>query len=90
MHNGITTDMLNELNHYLSMSGCCFKYTSINGPCNDLTVEIVPISRQYIKSFILNITQDFRQCLIEFFNNKGVKIEFNNDGSIFWASHKSE
>lgn len=79
---GITKEMLNEFNEQLEVKGSIIRLYQ-----RDRTVDIKLIWDNYLKmeDQIINPTKEFYDDLQRFFTEKGVKIEFNNTWSCFWA-----
>lgn len=77
----ITEDMLIEINNNLRAKKCIFKIISDK----DDTFKIVPLSNIYIDSIFISLSPSFYEYLREYFKNKGIAIDFNNDRSVFWS-----
>lgn len=86
MKNIITKDMINEFNSILKNldSGLRVDIYSSSDEKN-LICTINPANNKYIKSAIFNFADEFYWMLEQFFNDRGIEINYNNTGSIFWA-----
>lgn len=86
MKNIITKDMINEFNSILKNLDSGLK-VDIYSPSDEknLICTINPANNKYIKSAIFNLTDEFYLMLEQFFNDRGIEINYNNTGSIFWA-----
>lgn len=80
----ITIEMANELNEKLAEMDCSFrlKYDDFVP-----SLEVVPANMKFIESHILNLTEEFYAFLEEFFDEKGIKLRYNNTGSHIWSSN---
>lgn len=80
----ITEDMVEELNDR-------FKNTIIEFVLHGSITNVVDIvmKKQYsdiFDSYILNLTEQVKLELREFFRQKGIQLMFNNTASCFWAT----
>ena len=77
-----------ELNDNLKNMGCSFKFKL----CESIipgknTIEVIPSSSIFISSSIINLTDDFYKYLEDFFYMKGIILNTNNTGTVFWANN---
>lgn len=83
----ITKDMIVEFNEELAKKNCVFRYefddSELAIPCAKMTL----VNLNYVNSFIVNLSNEFFDWLVQWFEAKGIKIMFNNDRSIFWSMY---
>lgn len=77
----ITKDMVTVFNQALESLNCSFRLR-FEG---DTRCKVVPSNDTFIRSSIINLTDDFYKMLEAFFNERGVKLHYNNDRTIFWS-----
>lgn len=88
--NNITVEMVEEFNKVLDELNCSFKYRIIEDD-NDFITGITSIERvmktnAFISSAVINVTDEFYAFMISYFKNHfGIKLSFNNTGSICWS-----
>ena len=90
----ITENMVTDFNETLKNLNCIFRlkfnredesylgYSEYNPSC-----AIVPASKTFVSSAIINPTRDFYKILENFFKEREIEITYNNDGSIFWSKN---
>lgn len=76
---------IEELNDILKTKGCVFKFQFKKDENNKNIAKIVPLSDIFLLSSILNINDDCYNFINNFFKKKGVELQWNNTGRIFWA-----
>lgn len=85
----ITSEMVEEFNKVLDELNCSFKYRIIedNGGITGITsIERVMKTNAFISSATINVTDEFYAFMITYFKNHyGIKLNFNNTGSICWS-----
>ena len=81
----ITEDMVTVFNQILENLSCCFKLKFEGGMCGNGQCKIVPLNDMFIKSSIINLTEEFYKVLEDYFSKRGIELSYNNDGSIFWS-----
>lgn len=81
----ITEDMVTVFNQTLENLNCSFRLKFENGTCGNGQCKIVSSNDVFIKSSIINLTEEFYKVLEEFFSKRGIELSYNNDGSIFWS-----
>lgn len=79
----ITKEMVTEFNLLLLKVGCIFKLEFRSGiVANDMRVVVA--NDTYIDSAIINPNKEFYDLLETFFKEKGIELNSNNTGDIFW------
>ena len=82
----ITREMIVELNNELVNKGCSFRYEYDEaGYSGNPHMKIVLPSMNYVNSFYINVTMEFFDWLMLWFNVKGIELSYNNDRSILWS-----
>lgn len=81
----ITEDMVISFNQTLENLNCSFRLKFITGPLGNGECEIILSNDMFIKSSIINLTEEFYNVLEKFFDKRGIKLSYNNTGSIFWS-----
>lgn len=83
----ITENMVNEFNQSLNDMGCIFRLKAQPTTFGDNTsCDIVPASVKFIKSSIINPTDEFFEVLENYFAKQGIeKLTYNNTGTTFWS-----
>lgn len=80
----ITQDILDELNN--EYNDAIFEFRFQNGMDGVVDIKMKPNCQKYIDSYILNLEDDTRNNIREFFKKKNINIRYNNTASCFWAS----
>lgn len=72
--------------YVVKQEGCIFKLDlkSMTGDSNT-QCEIVAFDNQFLKSAILNPTDEFYEILEKYFSNYEIKLHYNNTKTIFWS-----
>lgn len=87
----ITRDMLEHFNNELDSLGCSFKYVFMNENEENPSIMRVLKTDKFVDvkgGSIINVTDDFYKFMDDFFmKNYGIKIRYNNMGSISWADY---
>ena len=84
----ITREMVEELNLELKRECCPFRYKyDENGFAGNPHMKITLPDMSCVDSFIINPTKDFFAWLEVWFENKGIELSCNNDGSIIWSKN---
>lgn len=80
----VSEDMVLEFNRQLEKENCSFKleYSDSVQP----SFSIVVSNNRYVESYIINPTKEFRRTIESFFLEKGIRLNSNNTGSIFWSN----
>lgn len=82
----LTKEMVSEFNLLLLKVGCIFKLEFGSGVvAND--IRIVVSNDTYIDSIIINPNKEFYDLLEAFFKEKGIELNSNNTGDIFWSKN---
>ena len=81
----ITQDMVTVFNMELNNMGCSFKLELFDNECKNPMCRIVPKSKMFLDSFILNPTKEFFRYLDSWFAEREIELQHNNDGTIFWS-----
>lgn len=82
----ITMEMVTKFNKVLRGLNCIFKLDLRSAASGENTqCEIVPLSNMFLKSSILNPTDEFFTMLEIFFSELGIKLHYNNTKTIFWS-----
>ena len=82
----ITQEMVMELNNELINKGCPFRYEyEKNTTSGNPRIKITLPSMSCVSSFIINPEREFFDWLKLWFKIRGIKLCFNNDGSICWS-----
>ena len=83
----ITLEMVEEFNKVLDELNCSFKYRIINADETGITsIERVIKTNVFVSSATINVTDEFYAFMITYFKNHyGIKLSFNNDGSVCWS-----
>ncbi len=84
----ITEDMVTEFNQSLKSLNCSFKLL-YDGRTSIAQFEIVPENNLFIESHIINPTMEFYKVLRDFFTEKGITLNCNNTGTIFWSTNRN-
>ncbi|MBQ8218542.1 MAG: hypothetical protein IJZ79_02220 [Bacilli bacterium] len=80
----LTEELVNEFNEELRSLGCMFRYKYYTG-LSIPSMEIEPISMTHIDSYIINVTDEFRTWMYDWFRKRGEELNCNNTGSILWS-----
>lgn len=83
----ITKEMVTEFNLILANEGCIFRMEYGNSPVNS-NMRIVVANDKFIHSTIINPNDEFYATLETFFKGKGIELNNNNTGEIFWSKNQ--
>ena len=84
----ITKDILDDFNNELIAQGCSFKYVFMNNDESNPSIMRVMKTDKFVDNAIINVTDEFYAFMDNFFmSNYGIKICYNNTGSISWAEY---
>lgn len=82
----ITKEMVKKFNGVLKALGCVFKLDlKSTAEGGNTQCEIVPFDNQFLKSAILNPTDEFYEILEKYFSKYEIKLHYNNTKTIFWS-----
>ena len=84
----ITREMAIELNNELAIMCCPFRYKFVEDRygCGNSQIELTLPNTNYVRSFIVNPTEEFMNWLYKWFDTRGIELRSNNDGSILWSA----
>lgn len=82
----ITKEMVTEFNLLLMKEGCIFRMEYGNSFVQS-DMRIVVSNDKFIHSTIINPNDEFYSVLETFFKEKGIELNSNNTGNIFWSKH---
>ena len=86
--NEITRDMLEELN--AEYNDAIFEFVFQNDCEGVVDIKMKSNCQKYIDSYILNLEDDTRNNIRDFFRKKNISIRYNNTASCFWATQMRE
>lgn len=86
-YNQITDVMVTELNSELAVMGCSFRFKLIDEGFYT-KIQVTMASMNFVGSCIINLTEEFRVWLYQWFKIRGVHLTTNNTGSIYWGVEK--
>jgi hypothetical protein len=86
--NKISKEMLNELN--AEYNDAIFEFVFQDDDENVVDIKMKRNCQKYIDSYIINLEDDTRNNIRNFFRKKNVNIRYNNTASCFWAAQMRE
>ena len=83
----LTKEMVNKFNLFLYDEKVCFRMEyEDNLVLPDM--KIIPVTSKFLDSYVLNITEEFREMMYQWFEyNYNIILNCNNTGDIFWSSN---
>jgi len=78
----ITKEMTDELNLIFANLGCMFKFDFDKTMSS---IEVVPANSMFIKSCIINLTDDCYKMIEAFFKTNNITLTYNNTKDIMWG-----
>lgn len=84
--NDITIEMLDELN--AEYNDAIFEFVFQDDCEGVVDIKMKSNCQKYIDSYIINLEDDTRNNIKDFFRKKGINIRYNNTASCFWATVK--
>lgn len=85
MKKEITKEMVTKLNEYLKEVNCIFRLERRTDGIGTAFVYIVLANNKYVSSYIINPTEEFYDLLNDYFLPMGIKLNWNNTRTVFWA-----
>ena len=87
MSNKFTKEIVDVLNELLGDMNCAFRYElDTNDISGNPHVRIVPMSNQFVESYVFNLTKDYYEWLENLCKSKwGITLSYNNTRSTLWS-----